>query len=152
MKNIVIVLGRICSGKDYYCSQFPDYFHVATSTVVKSVGKTGPYRTELYKTKQLHTRIGEGLVSLALDNPKIIIDGIRQVEVLDYLIQAFGLNAIDLIWLEVPTEIRKKRFYSRNSEKDSLITFEQGEQGDIDLGIETLYQKYYNKFIIHKNY
>lgn len=148
MKNrpIILVLGRLCSGKGTFCSTFinppHNYFHVTTSDVVKQI--TGlQTRSKLQETKLLDFEIAEQLIAIISQHPKIIIDGIRQEYIINELIVKFGLDNIELVWLEVPEEIRKRRFYTRQDSKDDR-SFEQAEQGDFNLGLLQVEYKYKN--------
>ena len=58
----------------------------------------------------------------------LIVSGVRQQEIL----AAFPKST--LLWVECPTEERMAR-YSRRARKGDTQTFEEAEDGDINLGI-----------------
>lgn len=138
-KNIILMLGRICSGKGTYAKQFfsspigyKRYTHVATSDVVKEI--TGSLsREQLQQTSHLDQTIADHLLCLIDKHPYIVIDGIRQVSIIQKIIDTHG-SAVQLTWLEVPTTIRNARYEARQDTKDTK-SFHDAEQGDIALGI-----------------
>jgi len=153
-QHIVLVMGKLCSGKDYYCQSYINkgYFHITTSDVVKRVsGKTS--RSELQKTQDFDTQIVEELISIIEENPKIIIDGIRQLTILNAIESKYPTSSIKKVWLEVPDDIRQTRFNSRNASKDDR-SFEDSEVGDQKLGLGDVenYVKGDGSTDIHHNY
>lgn len=138
-KSIIIVLGRICSGKGTYAKQYfsstigyKQYTHVATSDVVKEL--TGSLsREQLQQTSHLDQTIADHLLNLIDKHTCIIIDGIRQVSIIRKIIDTHG-SAVSLVWLEVPTSVREARYLARQHSKDTR-SFQEAENGDISLGI-----------------
>lgn len=151
-KSIVLVFGRLCSGKGTYCKPMIDqgYNHVTTSDIVKQVsGKST--RSELTKTHDLDTTIADAMIEHIENNQPIVVDGIRQTSIVDRVTDYFGIDAIDMIWLEVPPDIRKQRFISRASSKDDQ-SFEDAEKADSKLGIGDLEKSIKNRAKIVVNY
>jgi dephospho-CoA kinase len=151
-KPIVLVFGRLCSGKGTYCKQYTDrgYHHVTTSDVVKSLsGKSR--RDQLQKTKSLDQAIAEKLSEVASNNQPIVIDGIRQVSIVDYLVNTFGKDNIEMVWLEVPKDIRRNRYNKRGSKGD-VAPFDKAEAGDSELGLDDVEAKYKSRSKIINHY
>ena len=148
-KPIIIVLGKLCSGKGTFCKFFTskplNYHHVTTSDIVKRL--TGlQTRSTLQFTETLDADIASELINIIKTNPKTIIDGIRQPSIIDAIINAFGISNVELIWLDVPDDVRLQRFNDRQDKKDDQ-SFEDAEQGDIKLGllqVESIYKNMSN--------
>jgi len=75
---------------------------------------------------------------------------IRQYSIVLGLAAEFGLENLDLIWLEVPDDVRKYRFYDRSISKDD-ITFEDADARDEKLGLLELQDKLKDSYIIINN-
>lgn len=133
-RDIVLVSGRLCSGKGHFCTvNYPNHYHLPVSTVVKTLANT-QVRSELNKTADLDKQIVQELVRQINDHPKIVIDGIRQISIIKALQQQFGDDIKDIIWLDVPDSVRRERFFARSSTKDD-VSFDQASLGDEALGI-----------------
>lgn len=151
--KITLVFGKICSGKstftDNLCLQTTSK-RVTVSDVVKRVsGMTT--RSELQQTKDLDTLIAEELIiQIYLHNGPIVIDGIRQYSIVLHLVKEFGIKNIDLIWLEVPDNVRKFRFTNRAIAKDD-ISFEEADKRDELLGLTELQEKLKDIYTVINN-
>ena len=141
-RPIVLVFGKLCSGKGTYCAPFTrsGYKHVATSDIVKrlSGAKT---RGKLQNTAEKGPAIAQELVEIIGRNSKVIIDGIRQPEIVDAIVSRFGRDNIEMVWLDVPDEVRKARFDQRGAAKDDQ-TFDDADLGDKKLGMDAIERKY----------
>jgi dephospho-CoA kinase len=127
---ISFVCGQLCSGKTLYSETLSNidkaiYFEVGD--IVRRYKNT-INRTELQDSKDL-TNVIIGYIQ---NNKKAftntVISGVRQKEILEAFPEA------TLLWIECPRETRKQRYLSRQREGDNQ-TFEEAEQGDINLGI-----------------
>lgn len=144
-KAIVLVLGRICSGKGTFAQELvtsvygKPYTHIATSDVVKKI--TGSLsREQLQQTSHLDQAIADQLLQLISEHPFIVIDGIRQTSIIQRIMDAHG-QAVQLIWLEVPKSVRETRYLARKDSKDTK-PFNDAEAGDIALGINDVEQSF----------
>lgn len=152
-KNITLLFGKICSGKSTYADKLcleTTSKRITVSDIVKRVsGMTT--RSELQQTKDLDTLIAEELITLIYvhDGP-IVIDGIRQYSIVLNLIEEFGIESFNLIWLEVPDNIRKFRFTNRSVAKDD-ISFEEADKRDELLGLTELQQKLKDIYTVINN-
>lgn len=140
-KPIILVFGRICSGKGTFCESYikEGYHHITTSDVVKKLSGATT-RDKLQDTKDFDTAIGKEIVKIIKQHDRIIIDGIRQTKIVDEVVKAYG-NEVEMIWLEVPEKIRKKRFRDRGDAKD-VQTFDDAEIGDTNLGLDAVEAKF----------
>lgn len=151
-KNIVLLFGKICSGKSTYANALcyvTKAKRITVSDIVKRVsGKVT--RSELQQTQDLDADIAAELINEINKYDKIVIDGIRQDTIVWHIVNYFGMDAIDMVWLEVPDEIRKHRFYDRVVAKDD-ISFEEADQRDVELGLERVAEVFKNWYIIINN-
>lgn len=133
-KPIVLVLGRICAGKGTYCYQFPEKKHIVVSDIVKRIGGVRS-RSDLQETGDLDRLIAEELIKeIRLHDEDVLVDGIRQLSILRAILQEFGKDKVDVLWLEVPKRERSRRFESRGRRRDD-IPFDQADIRDENLGI-----------------
>jgi len=141
-RPIVLVFGKLCSGKGTYCAPFTrsGFKHISTSDIVKrlSGAKT---RGELQHTADKGPAIAQELVEIIGKNRKVIVDGIRQPEIVDAIVSRFGRDNIEMVWLDVPDDIRKARFDQRGAAKDDQ-TFADADLGDQKLGMDKIEAKY----------
>ena len=141
-RPIILVFGKLCSGKGTYCAPFTrsGYKQVTTSDIVKrlSGAKT---RGKLQFTADLGPAIAQELVEIIGRNSKVIVDGIRQPAIVDAIVSRFGRDNIEMVWLDVPDDVRKARFVQRGAAKDDQ-TFDDAEQGDKKLGMDAIERKY----------
>lgn len=134
-KDIVLVSGKLCSGKGHYCTtNYPDHFHLPVSTVVKQLANTQS-RSELAKTASLDDDIVQALIREIDNHPRVVVDGIRQVSVVRALQNQYGNQITDIIWLGVPDNTRRARFAARRDVKDD-VDFDTASAGDVALGID----------------
>lgn len=94
--------------------------------------------------------ICEELASEIKKYDKVVVDGIRQYSIVVGLAAEFGLENLDLIWLEVPDEIRRYRFTDRAVAKDD-ISFEEADARDEKLGLLELQDKLKDSYIVINN-
>ena len=150
MKEIVLVFGRLCSGKGTFCKPYIDdgYHHITTSDIVRRLSGEST-RDKLQGTHDLDLAIGDEMVEVISDYDRIIIDGIRQVRIVEKILRAY--TDVKLVWLEVPISIRQERFLSRGAAKDNQ-TFEIAEQGDTKLGLDEVEATYKDQCEIVHHY
>lgn len=135
-KPIILVLGKICAGKGTYCQSFPEKKHITVSDIVKKVSGVRS-RSDLQQTSQFDYLIADELIEkirFYLDEQDVIVDGIRQLSIIRAIVKEFGKENVDVIWLEVPTEERKRRFETRKRQRDD-VPFEQADIRDTSLGL-----------------
>ena len=146
--NIILVSGNLCSGKGYYCAtQYPEYYHLPVSDVVKRLAKTN-VRSQLANTESMDKLIVEELCKYIDAHPNIVIDGIRQVSIIKALQYRYGDNIKDIIWLDVPDDTRRQRFANRADKKDD-VSFDDASAGDTKLGIGDVekYMRYFGRTV-----
>jgi hypothetical protein len=80
---------------------------------------------------------------------EIVVDGIRQVSILDRVLNAYP--EAELVWLEVPTEERKRRYEARKDIKD-VEPFEVADNKPIELECQRIFSTFRDKLTIINNY
>lgn len=139
-KPVILVYGKLCSGKGTFCGNFKNHHKIVTSDVVRKVsGETK--RSGLHGTAQLDQVIADEIIlqiqeQLSNGTP-VVVDGIRQKSIVDRTLSAFGVDNVEQIWLEVPNDELKRRFYSRGADKDDQ-EFETAYNRDEELGLGEL--------------
>ncbi len=150
--RIVLLFGKICSGKSTYADALcyvTKAKRITVSDIVKRVsGKIS--RSELQNTAHMDQEICKELCVEINKYDKIVIDGIRQYSIVLGLAAEYGIAQLDFLWLEVPDDIRKYRFYDRAISKDD-ITFEEADARDEKLGLLELQNKLKDSYIIVNN-
>lgn len=151
-KRIVLLFGKICSGKSTYAdalSYITKAKRITVSDIVKRVsGKVS--RSELQNTAHMDKEICEELC-LEIDNyDSVIIDGIRQYSIVSGLAAKYGYDMMDLVWLEVPEDVRRYRFYNRSISKDD-IAFQEADARDEKLGLKELQDRLKDVYITINN-
>ena len=129
---ITFVCGQLCSGKTLYSEALREIdkgIYTEVGDLVRRWKETQD-RKELQNSKELADRIIVYIKGNYHGFPmmQIVVSGVRQKEILEAFPEA------TLLWIDCPTEVRKKRYLARQREGDTQ-TFEEAEQGDIDLGI-----------------
>ena len=140
-KPIMLVYGKLCSGKGTVCGNYPDHVKIVTSDVVRKIsGETK--RSGLASTGHLDQEIAKELIKqieeLRDQGKKVIVDGIRQKSISKEILNRFGGN-VDQVWLEVPKSELKRRYHDRGADKDNQ-DFETSYDKDERLGVADLEQ------------
>ncbi len=144
-RSVVLLFGKICSGKSSFAdalSYVTKAERITVSDIVKRVSGAQS-RAGLQNTKDLDQAIAHELIqeiNRVLKYGKVIVDGIRQQSIVDRVVKEFKPINIEGIWLEVPDDTRKHRFYDRVGRMDD-ISFEDADQRDAQLGLEELYKQ-----------
>ena len=129
---ISFVCGQLCSGKTLYSKALAhicDGVYIEVGDIVREIKQTQD-RKLLQHSSELFVEIVDKLKKQAeiFLGKDLIVSGVRQQEIL----AAFPEST--LLWVECPTEERMAR-YSRRARKGDTQTFEEAEDGDINLGI-----------------
>lgn len=153
--QIRFVAGPIAAGKSVYVKMFKEQHPNAH---VISVGDAARFvsgksmRSSLQKDPVDAANIAEridDLINVQEGCDLFVIDGPRQIEVIEYFIAAYGLGNVQVVWLDPGYEIRKSRFYSRNLETDSDSDFDDANQLDDALGLKEIKDFVHNFLTIH---
>jgi len=137
---ISFVCGQLCSGKTLYTKALAQdcaAIYVEVGDIVRRLLNTVD-RQLLQDSKYLSEAIIEKIKDNARAFNEIVVSGVRQKEILEAFPEA------TLLWIECPLELRKARYNKRSRSGDSQ-TFEEAEQGDINLGILEVKQYIFNK-------
>jgi hypothetical protein len=150
-KKLTLLFGKICSGKSTYADALcfvTKAKRITVSDIVKRVSGKAT-RSELQNTAHMDQLIAHELIQECNNYDKVVVDGIRQYSIVENVLDCYGDN-VDMIWLEVPDEIRKHRFYGRSISKDD-ITFEEADARDEKLGLLELQNKLKSSYIVINN-
>lgn len=147
--KLTFLFGRICSGKSSYK---PDAFRIVVSDIVRAIIKSSN-RSELQDTLHLAERISSA-IAMVIDTAysvydEIIVDGIRQPEIVENLTTAYP--HAELVWLEVPEEERKRRYESRKDAKDTEA-FEVADNKPIELECQKIFTIFKDQLTVVHNY
>ncbi|MND86224.1 hypothetical protein D3C80_781820 [compost metagenome] len=138
--QLILVFGRICSGKGTYCKSFPGYTQIVTSDIVRAVSKAQT-RSAMQDTAHLDQEIAAGMVKAIQDvldqGGKVVVDGIRQKSIVAAVKSAFPQVDTKLVWLDVPQDILRQRYADRADKKDDQ-TFDDAYSRDEKLGVADL--------------
>lgn len=154
--KVTLLFGRICSGKSSY-REGELIPRIVVSNLVRALisehGGTAN-RDKLQNTLYLDNLIADSIL-LCLDTYKhaygldIIVDGIRQVSIVERVLEVYP--DAELVWLEVPTEERKRRYESRGDAKD-VEPFEIADNKPIELECQNIFSTFKDKITIINNY
>lgn len=138
--QLVLVFGRICSGKGTYCRNMPGYTQIVTSDIVRAVSKANT-RSGLQDTAHLDREIAAQMVqaiqSVLDSGGKVVVDGIRQKSIVAAVKSAFPNVSTKLVWLDVPQDVLRQRYADRADKKDDQ-TFDDAYSRDEKLGVADL--------------
>ena len=148
--KITMVFGRICSGKSEY--RIKDKVgRTYVSNIVRALVESSD-RDKLQNSMHLDDQIAEKILEgpkLMDDTSEIIIDGIRQVSIVEKILEVYP--DAELVWLEVPTEERKRRYESRKDVKDVEL-FEVADNKPIELECQKIFGVFRERLTIINNY
>ena len=143
MKNVRLICGRICSGKDTFANKLkpPKWTVIQTSDIVKEITQQDS-REQLTETAHLDRAIADILLERIEEAPTqdVAVLGIRQVTILSHVMSILRQrhSQATVKWLDVPDTIRKKRYEERAADKDEAVSFEEADQMDNNLGLDIL--------------
>lgn len=131
-----------------------DVKRIVVSDIVRSIVKSGD-RKVLQNTIHLNEIITNYIFAYLYEYfknkeiPHIVVDGIRQVEIVERILESYPYA--ELIWLEVPTEERKRRYEARGDSKDKE-PFDIADNKPIELECQKIYSNLKHKLKIINNY
>ena len=149
--KVTLVFGRICSGKGSYMLDADK--RIVVSDIVKGI-LSSSNRDALQNSLHLDNQIGTTLInSIYLASmacrEQIIVDGIRQVTIVDRVLSMYP--DAEMVWLEVPVEERKRRYENRKDIKD-VESFEIADNKPIELEFQRIFDTFKDKLTIINNY
>lgn len=154
-KRIILVFGYICSGKTTYCEEYSQkegYHHLKVSDFVrKRLSTTSRQELTSSRSKALAKDIAIDIVDELGNHTNVVVDGIRQWAIVEFIFKNFQLGEVELRWLEVPKEELRRRFESRQAIKDDL-DFDTAYDRDNKLGLKKIRKQIKNLIQIIKNY
>jgi hypothetical protein len=154
--QIILVFGRICSGKSTFQSQA---YRVVVSNIVRKLINSND-RSQLQNTQHLDEQIAQRILGrietyqmlMANDVIKthnIIIDGIRQPSIVSRVLEQYPQST--LVWLEVPADKRKMRYELRADIKD-VEPFEIADNKPIELEGQNIFSIFEERLQIINNH
>ena len=147
--KVILLFGRICSGKTSY---MPDSYRITVSNLVRGILNTTD-RSKLQNSQHLDQEIADSILMTMFhvceQYPVVVVDGIRQVSIVNRVLEEFP-NA-ELVWLEVPTEERKRRYEHRKDIKD-IEPFDIADNKPIELECSKIFTTFRNKIKVIENY
>lgn len=126
---------------------------IVVSDIVKSI-VSSTNRDALQNSMHFDNQIGTALINsiyiaTMANREHIVVDGIRQVSIVDRVLQAYP--DAEMIWLEVPTEERKRRYLTRQDVKD-VEPFEVADNKAIELECQRIFDTFKDRLTIINNY
>ncbi len=143
MPSIVYLMGRIASGKGYVLDllkkELPQAQVISVSSVVSEL--TGALdRKSLQDTakfsREITNRISGMLSGHGVRRDLVIVDGIRQPQILLPLMHYYGGVPV---WVDATPTVRELRYNARGSVRDKAVAFAEADQLDIKLGVDALF-------------
>lgn len=149
--KVTLVFGRICSGKGHYTKDAERT--IVVSNIVRAIVKSAS-REVLQNSIHLDEQIAETIlvnidISTLDDSSSVVVDGIRQVSIVNKILEYYP--HAELVWLEVPTEERKRRYESRQDIKD-VEPFEVADNKPIELECQKIFDTFKDRLTIINNY
>lgn len=145
-----LVFGRICSGKGHYTKDAERT--IVVSNIVRSIVNSTD-RSTLQNSLHLDKQIADAIlyyIEYSLEHYKdVAVDGIRQVSIVNRILKYYP--DAELVWLEVPTEERKRRYESRKDIKDVEL-FEVADNKPIELECQNIFSTFRDKLTVINNY
>lgn len=144
-----MVFGRICSGKSQY--RIKDKVgRTFVSSIVRALVESSD-RDKLQNSMHLDDQIAKKILEgpeLMEHTEEIIIDGIRQVSIVNKILEVYP--DAEMIWLEVPVEERKRRYEARGAAKD-IEPFEVADNKEIELECQRIFDVFRGRLTIIHN-
>lgn len=141
--DIVFVCGMTASGKTTFVDNFfSDRKVIKVSDLVREITQQTD-RVKLNDTKEIDGTLIK-LIRSQIDgylsqNQKVVVDGVRQVQILEELQQSFTFDNLvncKYIWLEVPFDIRERRYNKRSKiYNEREVSLKQIDELNIHLGV-----------------
>lgn len=141
--EVILVFGRICSGK----SSFQARAHrLIVSDIVRELINSND-RAQLQNTQHLDQDIAKEIIQWVENHQylmshdllpirNLVVDGIRQSSIVEYVLER--LPDASMVWLDVPEETRRRRYETRNAEKDTE-SFDVADNRPIELECQKIF-------------
>ena len=143
------VVGNV-SG-DASCGSIGKVGRTYVSNIVRALVESSD-RDKLQNSMHLDDQIAKKILEgpeLMEHTEEIIIDGIRQVSIVNKILEVYP--DAEMIWLEVPVEERKRRYEARGAVKD-IEPFEVADNKPIELECQNIFSTFTDKIKIINNY
>lgn len=154
--EVILVFGRICSGKSSFQSMS---YRIVVSNIVRDLMKSDD-REKLQNSLHLDERIAEEIIGVLdatttciekgiIKRRPIIVDGIRQSTIVDKILEWYPDST--LVWLNVPDARRKQRYENRKDAKDTE-PFDVADNKPIELECQKIFSIFEERLEIINNY
>lgn len=130
--KILIVCGRMCSGKGHFCHQFHNKEQISISTLIKAIVNCHERVHDASLDQAVIHRLLELIAEKSNEGKTFFIEGIRQLSIIEALESVF-VN-ISYVWIESSEQDRRARFYKRKDERDIENFFSYDKKDEL-LGI-----------------
>lgn len=155
--KVKIIIGEICSGKTTFSSSFSEDCRIDVGSIVRSLTAIEERTFDESLDKDIIEALLQEIdLNHVTGESEIAIVGMRQISILEAVIIHCQETGVDyqIIYLEVPTEVRRQRYEARQAAKDVSIEFDFADQKDKELGLYALIQyiKHRQDTTIIKNY
>lgn len=130
---IIIVVGRICAGKDTFAQTLAEHIQIDVGDIVREITQT---QMRVQKS-ELDVQIIPILIDRIRKQKPVVVTGLRQVSILTALLREFNVDDFELVFLDTPYEERRRRFVNRGAAKD-ILSFDEYEARDKEIGLDIL--------------
>ncbi len=142
----MLICGPICSGKSTLSKKICEKInavHIPVSRIVGSIVNSTD-RKVLQNTTDYTDEICEALdnqITIALETYQaVIVDGIRQPDIIEYLIALYGIDKLTIVWIDPGYDERRTRWNVRGAKKDQGDSFEDLDMADFEMGLAKISQ------------
>lgn len=148
MRTLIIVIGKVCTGKDYFAREvYPNAVKIDVGDIVRSITKKQQRTFICDLDKDIIQVLQTTIFNIETD--QVIVTGIRQLTIYEALIQRFSNFEIRTYYLRCSEELAKLRFLEREAEKDRTMTYEQVVDFDNQLGLAELQVELMSRLDVH---
>lgn len=131
-KRVICLVGRCCSGKTQFAETLINHHLMDIGSIVRKLKKNQSRVFDKTLDEQIIKHLEYGIDQFPVN---YVITGIRQLSILQFLINKINKEDLELIYLSVPEEILKRRYISREDQKDEGFSFEEVIRRDSQLGL-----------------
>lgn len=145
--KIKIVVGEICSGKSSYiqklrlkaCNENVSFTKIDIGDIVREITATENRVFDQDLDTHIISKVNDIIdQEINLKTGLLVIGGIRQKSILDAITSMCDVEKISITELQASNDTRKARYERRDAEKDLLISFEDADKKDKQLGLTDL--------------
>lgn len=139
--KVTFIIGALCSGKTTMTQHCDEEDVIEIGQIVRNLTTLDDRLFDKDLDIAINNRVFQIISKAFYHAPRdLVVVGIRQLSVFTSIEKVCNDLGVEMeVWyLEVPEDIRKQRYESRNSSKDVSITFEFANRQDNTLGLTEL--------------